>query len=164
MPYKNLITSFVRTWNFARLETLEILKSLDDFKLKFTPAGADWQPIYYQFGCMGRTQMIYTEAIKSGKMDFSLFSSESLPKKNDFQTVKELKNFLEKADREWIEAIRSKRRDENFIIVWPGFKQPLPVHITNLISHERLHQGQLISYFTLAGFELPEKFKRNWAL
>lgn len=36
--------------------------------------------------------------------------------------------------------------------------------LASLSEHERLHHGQFISYFTLAGFELPKAFKSNWAL
>ncbi len=71
-----------------------------------------------------------------------------------------LKNFR----MEWIEAIRNKRYDEDFIVAWPGFRSNLMNHITALIAHERLHHGQLISYFTMSGFDLPTKFKFHWSL
>ncbi len=164
MEYKNLITNHVRSWNFTRSETLEILHSLDDKKLQFKPEGNTWQPLFWEFGCIGRTQMVYSNAILTGKMDFSFFDSDKLPTKTTNQTVKDIEKFLEKTNTEWLELIRSKRRDEDFKVKWPGNNMPLTVHIASLANHERLHHGQFISYFTLAGFDLPKNFKTNWAL
>ncbi len=164
MQYKDLVTNFVRSWNFTRSETLAILNSLSDSELSFKPEGEKWQPLFWEFGCIGRTQMVYTEAVISGEMDFSLFSSPSLPDKSEFKDKPSLLAFLKESDRKWIEVIRSKREEEEYKIAWPGFNQPLITHITSLISHERLHHGQFISYFTMAGFTLPKSFKENWAL
>ncbi len=164
MVYKNLITSCARSWNFVRSETLNILQSLDDDKLQYKPEGEKWQPLFWEFGCIGSTQLVYADAIKSGQMNFSLFQSDIIPDKNAYKTKKEILSFLEESDHTWIEAIRSRRREEDYFVKWPGFSQPLPVHITSLVSHERLHHGEFISYFTLAGFEMPKEFKMNWAL
>lgn len=164
MKIEDFVTSFVKAWDFARSETLEILDSLDDKKLQFRPAGEKWQTLYWEFGCLGRTQLVYSKAIKESKMDFSWFNSKEMPNKDKYQTKQDIRKFLEEADKSWRRAILSKRRDENFKVVWPGFKMSLPNHISALISHERLHHGQFISYFTLAGFDLPRGFKTNWAL
>ncbi len=164
MEYKNVVTNFVKAWNFTRSETVEILQSLDDDKLQFQPKGEKWQSLYWQFGCMGRTQIVYTQAIITGRMDFSLFHSDQLPKKNDFQTKEQIQDFLGKANKDWREAIVSRRKEENFTVKWPGFNKPFINHIASLAEHERLHHGQLISYFTMADFQLPKIFKSNWAL
>lgn len=164
MNYKDFVTSFVRGWNHTRQETLEILTCLNNEQLQFRPQGAVWQPLYYQFNCIGITQLIYTEAIKTGKMNFSLFKSDLFPEKDEFQTVNSLREFLGKTDSEWTSAIRNRREEEEFKVKWPGFNMALPNHISALMSHERLHHGQFISYFTIAGFELPKNFKSNWAL
>lgn len=164
MNYKDFVTSFVELWNFTRDETLEILSSLDDQMLQFKPQGEKWQTLFWEFGCIGRTQLVYTEAIKTGEMDFSLFESPKLPAKDEFQTKKDILKSLEQIDEQWREAILKRKMEEDFKIVWPGFKMSLPNHISALMSHERLHHGQFISYFTLAGFDLPRRFKTNWAL
>lgn len=164
MEYKNFITSFIRSWNFVRSETINILDSLDDEKLKYKPEGDKWQPLYWEFGCIGRTQIVYANGIKTGTMDFSLFHSDKIPSKDANKKKEDIRKFLEECDKKWTDAIRERRREEDFLVKWPGFNQPLPVHISSLISHERLHHGQFISYFTFAGFELPHEFKMNWAL
>lgn len=164
MEYKNLVNSFVRSWNFTRSETLELLQALTDKQLLYKPKGVKWQSLAYQFGCIGRTQMIYTRAIEQGIMDFSWFADKTIPSKNDFVTGSTIKTYLEEADNKWSEAVREKRREEDFLINWPGFNRPLTNHIAALMTHERMHHGQIISYYTLADIELPLKFKTNWAL
>lgn len=163
-PYKDLVTGFVRSWNYARGESLDLLDSLDNGKLLYKPDGNKWQSIAYQFGCMARTQMVYTRSIKEGRMNYKWFHDPSLMGKNDIITKKELDELLDRCDKEWNEVIREKRREEDFVIAWPGFNMGLLNHISALISHERLHHGQLISYFTLADFELPKRFKEGWSL
>jgi hypothetical protein len=151
---------FVDRWKFVRSETLELLQSLNDEKLQFKPKGEKWQPLFYQFSCTARTQAIYAHAAQSGAMDFSLFSSSGLPRKTDHQTVKALLSFLVSSERQWLNALHANSDG----VVWPDSKKSISAHIACLSEHERLHHGQLISYFTLAGFELPPNFKNNWAL
>ncbi len=165
MIFKNLVTSFVRQWNFVRSESLDILNSLSDEQLQFKPVGfSKWQPLYYQFACIARTQMVYARAIAEGKMEFNWFEDTILPDKHSFKTKAKLVKLLEEANKKWRESIVSKRFDEEFVVKWPGFNQSVSNHIVSLISHERIHHAELISYFTMAGFELPENFKKNWAL
>lgn len=162
--YPKTITTFVKLWNFTRAETLELLESLDNDKLGFKPKGPKWQTLFYQFGCMIRTQIVYTKAIKMGKMDNSWFHDPELMTKTEFKTKEKLKEKFEEINNDWISEIQSKREDEDFQISWPGYKLNLMAHISTLNSHERLHHGQLISYFTFAGYEFPKEFKENWAL
>src|SRR5579872_1290104 len=119
MEYKNFVTSFVRSWNFVRSETLEILNSLDDEKLRYKPDGDPWQPLYWEFGCIGRTQLVYTEAIQTGKMDFSLFHGDILPSKDQNRTKQDIVKFLDDCDKKWTDAIRERRMDEAFSVSWP---------------------------------------------
>lgn len=155
--------AYIRRWNFIRGETLEILEALDDEKLLFKPEGERWRPLFYQFGCIARTQLIYAEAAKTGKMDFALFGSNKFPEKYENKTVADIKELLNQADTAWLAALAQNEGG----VAWPADqrgKLPLLLHIQALAEHERLHHGQLISYFTLAGFNLPPEFKNNWAL
>ncbi|MBI2600551.1 hypothetical protein HYW42_01245 [Candidatus Daviesbacteria bacterium] len=113
---------------------------------------------------MAQTQMVYAKAIEQGKMDYSWFRNEEFIDRSQLKTIKELMDYLMKANKKWVDVIRKRREDEDFKIKWPGANLNLPNHITALISHERLHHGQIISYSTLAGFILPKGFKSNWAL
>lgn len=162
--YKDLVTSFVRQWNFTRSETEEILESLNEKCLKFRPKGKQWKRMVDQFLCIARAQSVYTRAIETGWIDFSLFSNPDFLKRFEIEKREDLIKLLKQVDNEWIKAIRGKRKEEEFLVAWPGFKQNLVNHISSLIAHERLHHGQLITYLTLEGVEIPPKFKRNWAL
>lgn len=151
---------FLKHWHFVRSESLEILRSLSDEQLQFKPEGEKWQPLYYQFACMGRTQLVYAKAAKAGTLNFADFGSSDLPSKHEFQTVEKLSSFLEGCDKEWQDALIINQDG----IDWPDGKKSTPMHIESLAEHERLHHGQLISYFTLAHIDLPSGFKNNWAL
>jgi hypothetical protein len=151
---------FIVRWQFTRSETIEILKSLTDERLQFKPEGEKWQPMFHQFGCIGRTQLIYAKAAETGVMDFSLFGSSEITSKDLNQTVGGILAFLEDANSAWIAALRQNKAG----VQWPDDNKRIELHITSLAEHERLHHGQLVTYFTLAGFELPAGFKNNWAL
>jgi len=151
---------FIKRWQFTRSETIEILQSLTDEQLQFKPEGDKWQSIFHQFGCISRTQLIYAKAAEDGVMDLSLFSSSKIPDKDSHQTNAAILAFLNESNDAWLTALSQN----NGAVKWPGDKKPIEVHIMSLAEHERLHHGQLVSYFTTAGFELPPNFKRNWAL
>lgn len=150
----------ISRWQFVRSETIELLQALSDEQLQFKPEGETWQPLFYQFGCMARTQLIYAEAVDTGRMDFSLFSSTELPAKDLRQTKSELLAFLHESNDAWLAALAQNQNG----VDWPEGHKPADVHVMALAEHERLHQGQLISYFTVAGYDLPAGFKQNWAL
>jgi len=158
----NINQAFINRWQFTRSETLEILDNLTSEQLQFKPEGEHWQPLSYQFACCARTQLIYAKAVHEGKMDFSWFGSQEFPSKNAFTTKDEILGLLNEADQAWTNALKHAATDTR--IVWPDFSAPLVLHISNLLEHERMHLGQLISYHTMAGYELPSNFKRNWAL
>lgn len=154
--------SFINRWQFTRSETLEILENLDNKQLRFRPEGDHWQPLSYQFTCSARTQLIYAKAIREGKMDFSWFSSPEFPSKDAFGTKDEIRDVLNAANKTWLDILGNATADTT--IAWPDFSAPLVLHISNLLEHERMHLGQLVSYHTMADYKLPPNFKRNWAL
>lgn len=152
-------TEAIDAWIFARGETRELLGSLTDEQLLFKPEGDKWQPLYYQFACMVRTQLVYAKALQAGVMDFGYFADASLPAKHSLKTQEALSAAMDAAVDIWKTAIATGNS-----VDWEGQTASTAGHIYRLISHERLHHGQLISYFTLAGYDLPPKFKGNWAL
>lgn len=146
-------------WAFARSETEELLHCLADDQLGFTPEGDKWQPLYYQFACMIRTQLVYAKALREGKMNFAYFDDNSLPDKHALLTKQDLLRAMDVAAQEWKAAIATGNS-----VDWQGKSVSTGGHVYRLVSHERLHHGQLISYFTMAGYDLPPIFKQNWAL
>ncbi len=149
-----------RDWRFVRSETAEILKALNDEILVYKPEGNRWQPVYYQFACMARTQMVYTRALIEGKMDFEFFSDPMLPDKHVLRTQADLQKWLDEADAAWLKALEHGKKE----VKWPGMTVTAESHVSRLMGHERIHHGLLIAYFTLAGWDLPPAFKQNWAL
>lgn len=149
----------ISAWIFTRQETAELLNCLSDERLLFKPDGEKWQPLYYQFSCMIRTQYVYAKALHTGLMDFAYFGDSTLPTKHDSRTKAALQDEFSRVKTEWQNAIETGKS-----VDWPDGKTSVDGHIYKLIAHERLHHGQIISYFTLAGIELPPVFKANWAL
>jgi hypothetical protein len=92
-------------------------------------------------------------------MDFSWFGDSSLAGKDDHKTKSELLEWVGENKTEMQKVLKSAKP-----VDWPGEKRSPEGHIYSLIAHERLHHGQLISYFTLAGIDLPPRFRQNWAL
>ena len=107
---------FIERWQFVRSETLELLLSLFDEQLQYKPSGEKWQPIYYQFGCIGRTQQIYTAALVGGKMDFSLFGSPTFAKKDTNQTNESIRIFLKQCNDSWLGALHKNFNN----VAWPN--------------------------------------------
>ncbi len=147
-------------WIFARTELLELLSSLDDGQLKFKPEGNRWQPLYYQFACCLRTQLVFIRALNEGVMDLSWYGDKSLPNKHDMETRSKLLDQAEVNKEKMISALQSSRDS----IEWSDGIRTKNFHIAALIAHERMHLGQIISYFDMAGFTLPKSFRDNWSL
>lgn len=147
-------------WRFVRSETLELLSVLSDETLLFKPEGDKWQPAYYQFACIARTQMVYAKALAEGKMEFKFFGDPMLPDKHVLRAKADLLRWLNDSDKAWLEALKNAKGD----VKWPGMSVTVSSHASRLMGHERIHHGLLIAYFTLAGWDLPPNFKQNWAL
>jgi hypothetical protein len=139
---------------------MDLLASLTEEQLHFKPSGEKWQPLYYQFGCMARTQLVYADAVLTGRMDFSLFNSDELPSKDGAKNANVLKALLGSSNEVWLNNLVTGEPT----VRWPDGNKSLELHIASLAEHERLHHGQLISYFTLANIDLPSGFKNNWSL
>lgn len=158
-PTQDELREAIEYWIFTRSETRELLRSLTDEQLLFKPNGSKWQPLYYQFTCMLRVQLAYAKALRTSEMDFAYFVDKSLPGKHSLKSRQQLEAAFDGVKDIWqsaITAIGSVKWHDQYVSV--------AGHIYRLVSHERLHQGQLVSYFTLAGYNLPPEFKQNWAL
>lgn len=151
---------YIKRWQFTRSETIEILKVLTNKQLQFKPDGEKWQTLYHQFGCIGRTQLIYAKAAATGNMDFTLFSSNEIPNKDASQTQTDIFTFLKEANKLWLDALSHNKNG----VKWPDGNKRIELHIMSLAEHERIHHGQIIAYFTFFNIALPTEFRINWAL
>jgi len=159
LPTQDELHEAIEYWIFTRSETRELLGSLTDEQLLFRPQGPKWQPLYYQFSCLVRVQLAYAKALRTGEMDFAYFVDKSLPGKHSLTTRRQLDAAFDGTREIWMSAISAIGS-----VHWLDQELSVAAHIYRLVSHERLHQGQLISYFTMAGYELPPNFKQTWAL
>lgn len=144
-------------FKWSRNNTLLILQELSDEDLKLKPKGERWQSLGFQFACLITTTDTYFRKIKGhkdtkyGKVYLrdkaltrdDLTSGELIYKILESQ-IEELNNLLKEMDQKGVDKHLR--------------------HILNLFSHEYLHQGQLVSYFTIFGKKLPARFSRSWAL
>lgn len=145
------------SFKWSRNNTLLILQELSDTDLNLKPEGDKWQNLGFQFACLVTTTDTYFRKItkfkdsKYGKVYFErkvytkddLTSGELLFKILESQ-VEQLNDLLKEMDE--------KALDKHLR------------HLLNITNHEYLHQGQLVSYFTMFGKKLPARFKKSWAL
>lgn len=145
------------SFKWSRNNTLLILQELSDTDLNLKPEGDKWQNLGFQFACLVTTIDTYFRKItkfkdsKYGKVYFEgkvytkddLTSGELLFKILESQ-VEQLNDLLKEMDE--------KALDKHLR------------HLLNITNHEYLHQGQLVSYFTMFGKKLPARFKKSWAL
>lgn len=147
-------------WKFCHENTYELLSALKDKDLKFVPKESPkFQSLGFQFGCIVSTQQGFAHMLKNKKYVSDYWFTT---KEKSFISVKEAQKALKNADL-FLEREINKLKD-NDTFEWKSGKSPVWRVISWLTEHERLHQGQLIAYFTLANLELPPNFKRLWNL
>ena len=157
-----VIANLLSGWQWTISHRYELLSALSDKDLSWKPPyKATFQDFQYQFACIASTQKAYTSMLAKRKFNNSFFGQYS----EDFRkiyTVKGLIQTLRKLDKEFVLQMRSLNDDDLFD--WGDFQAPVYSVIITLQEHERLHHGQLISYFTLREIPFPQQFKRDWHL
>lgn len=161
--HQQIIKSLLDGWKFTRRQTSELLESLADKDLNFTPKGSPkFKDLQSQFACLGATQLAYTRMLEEKKTFISKYFEPFKKELIKLRKKSELRKKLEKIDKEFQKTILKSKDGDCFD--WGDVKTPVWRIITLLQEHERLHHGQLISYFTLAGFKFPAGFKQTWDL
>jgi len=149
---KEEIKRVLEDWQETRQLTLDLLDEIPEEYLSFT-VGKNMGTIGKQFRHIGDVQICYTEAIKTGKMDFGKYRRDySLE-----SSKKKLKKFLQKVNQEMLKLIEENQEAK---IDWFGEKWDLKQHIKALTEHEILHHGELIVYIRTLGL----KFPKSWEL
>ena len=158
----SVIKTLLSGWEWTLNHRYELLGSLKDSDLKFTPTGSSkFQDIQYQFACIGSTQLAYTKMLREGRWSNKYFGAFKERLRGVYE-VKALEKILKEADEKFKNAIMKFSGEDVFD--WGDYKAPVYSVVVILQEHERLHHGQLITYFTLAGLEFPKNFKRDWHL
>jgi uncharacterized damage-inducible protein DinB len=161
MKFKNpLLENIFKSFKWARNNTLEILEEADkngvlDYKPKLK-SSFEFQSILFQFQCITTTTDVYLHQLKGNKnFQFGyLVKDGKVIKKKDIK-----KSDLSKILKTQLEELETifKNFDEKQLVE--------DINIINIISnHEYLHQGQLIVMLREAGVDLPERFRKTFAL
>lgn len=157
-----IIKALLGGWKYTLCHRYELLGNLNNKDLDFTPRGSKkFKNLQYQFACIGSTQQAYTKMLKEGHFCSRYFCIFK-PGLIKLREIKKLADKLGEIDKEFKEEILKHSDKDEF--EWGNIKTPVWRIITLLQEHERLHHGQLISYFTSANLEFPLEFKKAWHL
>jgi hypothetical protein len=152
-----LAEKWMMSFKWSRNNTLLILQELSDSDLELKPEGERWQNIGFQFSCLVTTTDTYFRKItkhKDSKFGKAYIEGKVYTKE-DLISGELLFKILEAQVNQLNDLIREmdeKDLDKHLR------------HLINITNHEYLHQGQLVSYFTMFGKKLPARFKKSWAL
>lgn len=161
MNFKNLLLENIfKSFKWARNNSLEIFEEAQKNNvLDYIPEVKnqfEFQPILFQFQCLATTTDVYLHQLKGNKnfqFGYLVKDGKVIKKKEIAQA--DLSKILEMqlGELEMIfKDFDEKQLEEN-------------LNILNIISnHEYLHQGQLIVMMREAGVDLPERFRKTFAL
>lgn len=151
-----------KAFKWTRNNTIEIFEEGDmnnilDYKSSgFKKTSYTFQSIIFQFQCCITTTDTYYRKLAGNKnKEFGILVRDNIIiQKKDIQKDK-IKNLL----REQLIALENllKKFDDKQI-------ENNINSIQAILNHEYLHQGQLILMFREAGVDLPQKFKKAFAL
>ena len=157
------LASFQSSWVFDRSLSIEMLSSLTQEELLWTPGkklGSFWK----QFRHMGRVQENYLAAIDTRKVDFSTdgasFGGRSIthPEATADLDKQALLDYLQDVDLRLTKRLAAGPLPET--IDWFGEPVGLAEHLFRLSSHETLHHGQWIVYCQILGRPFP----KSWSI
>ncbi len=152
----DLYQHFRSEWQFTRGLTIELLASLSDDELQYTP-GQGLGPFWKQFRHTGRVQEDYLCALECGELSFS-------PERGRYTggcSRDKLITYLNELDTELQQKIAEPSLPPN--IIWFGTPLPINEHLMRLVTHEVLHQGSWIVYMRIMGRNFPPGWD-SWGL
>ncbi len=144
---------FIKTnWAFARGLTLDLLESLGESDLAYTP-GPGVGPFWKQFRHVGSVHECYMEALITRQMRFEY-------RDKNFQAEPSkplLLAYLRALNTEFVITLDSL--DWGATIRWSDDDRPTVFeHLLRLVQHETLHHGEWIVYLRL----LNKPFPSSW--
>ena len=153
---ENMLMTFIAN----RKVTYDILNALTDEELieQWDRPGLDTFSKHFQE--MAAVTNAYTEALKSGNMDFSM-----VPDVFEFQNVSnkdELVKLLQDSDSKLENIIKQNKYKKE--VFWFDMTIPAEIHFTNIISHEIFHQGMMTMFMYQAHIHMPDSLTENWSL
>lgn len=163
MNFKNpTLETIFKAFKWARNNTLQIFEEAQkndilDYRSKAQHATSyTFQPLSFQFQCIISTTDTYYRKLSGNKnQQFGiLVQGNKIIEKKDIAS-EEVKKLLQK----------QLQKLQNLLKDFDEQKVQENIDLIMAISnHEYLHQGQMIVDFREAGVELPERYKKAWAL
>lgn len=154
------LTAWVEVWRRTRDLTYDLLHALPYAVMNFSPH-PDFGTFIRQIRHVGDIQACYTEAIKSGTMDFA-----AQPRQRALERSKEhLEAYLRRLDEELFALLGAMTDDQRRrVIAWGQARAPLLQHLMWLLQHETLHHGMWAFYAKIAELPLPDSWRQAWTL
>lgn len=148
-----MFDSFLTEWKFARGLSLDLLESLCDDDMAYSP-GFGLGPFWKQFRHVARVQKDYADALVTGKIEFGR-SRVFAP--GDFGvTVSGCKDSLRRCDEEMLSVLSSTGQEA--IVSWFGDDVGSYEHMWRLVGHETFHHGQWVIYMRGLGKPFPQSW------
>lgn len=146
-------------WEFARQNTIEIIKNLGDDGLNIKLPRPGLNTFKKHFQEMMAIQESYITGIQNGRMSFDTDEEKYC----NVNSVQEFLDTMNKLDDE-LKAVISNT-DFNHEIKWEfGEIKTVASHLCALSTHEVFHIGQLIAFMYVLNIPIPSFLIENWAL
>jgi hypothetical protein len=151
------IRTFDMQWRFARGLTCDLLRSLGETDLLFSP-GDRVGPPWKQFRHIGRVQENYLSALDTGRV---VFTCEGVTY-SEGPSGQHLLGYLNRLDADLTRRLKSMMENSRSI-QWPAETVDLREHLTRFLEHEILHHGMFVVSMQILGRRYPESW-RIWGL
>lgn len=163
MNFQNsTLEKIIRRFKWTRENTIQIYEQVEksDIFLKnpFEKSNNQFtfQPVIYQFQCIvTTTDTYYRKLVKDKNEQFGIlvFEDQVIPKKEITQVqIKKALKDQAYALEELLRLYDAKKMDDDIR------------QILTISDHEYLHQGELILMLRFLNVDLPERYRKAWAL
>lgn len=160
MNFKNLtLEKIIRRFKWARNNSIEIFEKSQKegiLDYHFKSKKFKFQPLAFEFQCLITSTDAYIRMFTNDEnQNFGVLVEDGFEiKKRDIR-VSEIKNLLKN------QIVQLENIFKNFEA--QEFDNEIG-NILAIINHEYLHQGEMILMLREAGVDLPERFKKSFAL
>lgn len=154
-----ILEKLFRGYKWARNNSIQMLETASaNGILSYKPKDSEFtfKPLLHQFQCLASTvDTYYRQLTAAENQNFGIIVIDGIPVKKSEITIEHLPKLL-KSQLEDLEKLFKDFSDKDFA---ENTKS-----IQAICNHEYLHQGELIILMREAGVDLPERFRKAFAL
>ncbi len=158
MP-EEAVEGVLAQWGHAHEMTLAFLDAVPEEHWLFTPHER-FAPLAKQMRHIVGVRGVYTEALTTGRVDFSRKHAHYTGPLERLA----LRAALEAGHAALLTAAAGRAADPSWRLDFFGMPTSLPRLLAKAIQHEALHHGEWSVYASIAGFETPRLWRTNWGL